>query len=256
KRKLCETIQSSVSPDEKWIIPAQQGWWICSKTGLTPCLSLAVFNISVEYCIQVSAVPRILYHSEESTYAHWTQGKGGIRIQKTEPILAITIATLFGLGLAGAGTRTASLASQHQGLANLRVAVDEDLTRIEKPLTHLEKSLTSLSEVVLQNRRGMDLLFLQRGGPYAALGEESCFCANYTGVVRDSMTKVRKGLEKRKREREPQQGWFESWFNKSPWITMLISAILGPVIVLVLILTFAPCIPNKLVVFVKNRMES
>ena len=78
---------------------------------------------------------------------------------------------------------------------------------------------------------------------------------NHSGVVRDSLAKIREGLSQRKREREMSQNWFESWFNSSPWFATLISSLVGPLIILSL-LTFRPCLLNKLVAFIKSRINT
>ena len=170
----------------KWIIPEVGGWWVCSCTGLIPCLHISVFNPKEEFCILVAVVPKILYHPEKIMYDYWAPKQTpGQMIQdrtKREPIRALTIATMYGLGVAGAGTGIAALSLQGQGFTSLWAAIDEDITRLEESISHLGKSLTSLSEMVLQNRRGLDLIFLQQEGLCVALGEECCFYADHTRI--------------------------------------------------------------------------
>ena len=85
---------------------------------------------------------------------------------------------------------------------------------------------------------------VSQGGLCAALGEECCFYVNHSGVVRESLAKIREGLSQRKRERKISQTWFESWFNSSPWSATLISSLVGPLIILLLLLTLRPCLLN------------
>ena len=155
----------------------------------------------------------------------------------------------------GVGTGTAALIQGSQQLAQLQLAIDTDLRAIENSISLLEKSLTSLSEVVLQNRRGLDLLFLKDKGLCAALGEECCFYTDHAGIVKDSMAKLRDWLNQWQRDREAQQNWFEGWFNRSPWLTTLISTLMGPLLILLLLLTIGPCILNRLLQFIKSRLS-
>ena len=52
------------------------------------------------------------------------------------------------------------------------------------------------------------------------------------------------------------QIWFESWFNSSPWFATLISSLVGPLIILLLLLIFGPCLLNKLVAFIKSHINT
>ncbi|NWW55762.1 ENV1 protein, partial [Ifrita kowaldi] len=238
KQHLCRVMQKEKEEPADRLLPAANTKWVCSDIGVTPCISLKHFNKSKNYCIQVAIVPKVVYHSRDFVYNSQTTQEH--HILKREPFTALTIATLLTLGGAGAATGITSLVNQHKEFRSLRIAVDEDLSRIEKSIDALEKSVRSLSEVALQNKRGLDLLFLQQGGLCVALKEECCVYADHTGIVRDTMPELRKGLEKRRKEREAQQSWYESWFNHSPWLTTLLSTIAGPLLLLILGLTFGP----------------
>uniref|UniRef100_A0A8C9CKA7 Envelope protein n=1 Tax=Phocoena sinus TaxID=42100 RepID=A0A8C9CKA7_PHOSS len=248
-RHLCTNL--SLPQGSGYLLPPPDGWWACN-TGLTPCISLEVLKASTDFCVLVQLVPRLIYHSDSSFLDEY-EGK---RRFKREPI-TLTLAVLLGLGMAaGVGTGATALIQQPHYYDALRQAVDVDLRALESSITQLKESLTSLSEVVMQKRRGLDLLFLKEGGLCAALKEECCFYIDHSGAITKTMNKLRERLDKRQQERENQKGWFQSWFDKSPWLTTLVSSLLGPLIILLLLLTFGPCILNRLIAFIRQHVSS
>nr|KAF6397248.1 hypothetical protein HJG63_009886 [Rousettus aegyptiacus] len=68
-------------------------------------------------------------------------------------------------------------------------------------LSRLELQVNSLVEVVLQNRRGLNLFFVEQNGLCMALSETCCFYANNSGIIRENLLQVQRNLDARERQR-------------------------------------------------------
>jgi hypothetical protein len=179
---------------------------LACSTGLTQYIIIQDFINNRDYCVLVQLFPNFSIHKSDDLLKFWDRGVSLPSCHKREAISEVTLAVLLGLGAAGTGTRIAALMSSQQNEHNyhlLNEAISQDIENIKRGLDNLTDSLGSFSEVALQNRRGLDLLFLQQGGLCAALKKECCVYVDKTGLVKDSIAKVTASLKKkRKRERE------------------------------------------------------
>ncbi|XP_026541007.1 MLV-related proviral Env polyprotein-like [Notechis scutatus] len=238
----------------QYFIPGNNSLWACS-TGLTACVHGDELVKSNSFCIQVQLLPKIDVYTSDDFISILEPHQYHLKA-KREIVTALTLSVLLGLGAMGASTGIAALAVNQNQLHQLSATIDEDLRRIETSIVALQNSLTSLSEVVIQNRRGLDLLYLKQGGLCAALKEECCFYADSSGIVLDSMKELDKRLKERELERSSQYAWYQGLFSWSPWLTTLLSALIGPIILLILLCTIGPCVGTRLLKFVKKRLAA
>lgn len=82
--------------------------------------------------------------------------------------------------------------------------------------------MDSLAEVVLQNRRGLDLLTADKGGICLALQEKCCFYTNKSGIVGDRIRKHQEDLEKRRQELFANPMW-SVWNGVLPYLLPLLA---------------------------------
>ena len=85
----------------------------------------------------------------------------------------------------------------------------------------------------------------------SSLGLQGQLYQNLTAAINLDIEKIKsKNKQKQKQKREDWN--IKSWFNSSLWMKTLISTLLGTTLILLLMLTFGPCIVNKLIAFVKE----
>lgn len=207
-RKIQPICNQTITVNSTGYTVAPNNTYLACSTGLTSLVDNAKFISFKDYCVLVLLLPWLTLHDSESFLRFY---EDRVPHSKREPITAITLSVILGLAATGALTGIASLVTSQQHFSQLQAAIDQDLGELQKGIQNLKDSVASLSEVVLQNRRGLALLFLKEGGLCVALKEECCFYSDKTGLTQNCLNKVKKkNLEERKRLREQQKSWYRN----------------------------------------------
>lgn len=140
-------------------VQALNSTYLACSFGLTPHIVTESFLQNNDYCVLL-LLPGLIICPAEELLSFWERGTVMPR-HKREPITAITLAVILGLGAAGAGTGIVSLITSNQQYNQLSIAVDKDIRELQQGLKYLKEIVAFLAEVVLQNRRGLYFVFLQ-----------------------------------------------------------------------------------------------
>ena len=156
---------------------------------------------------------------------------------------------MFGLFCVHGGVgRVASSISFYQKLSQ---DLTDDIDQVANSLVTLQDQVDSLAAVVLQNRRGLDLLTAEKGGICLLLNVECCFYVNQLGIVRDMAQQLKERIIKRRQElADSWNSWSNIW-NWASWILPLA----GLLLMLFIALLFGPYILNMLTRFVSSGLE-
>nr|XP_012611352.1 endogenous retrovirus group S71 member 1 Env polyprotein-like [Microcebus murinus] len=222
-------VDNSTDLELRSLLINPEGTWFACTTGIAPCVRTSVILQEKDLCILV--VPQVYYYSGESGREH-LQVSAPFLVKRAIPAL---VPLLVGLGIAGsAAIGTSELITSNQNLKILSQQIDLDLSDLEKSVSRLEHSVNSLAEVVLQNNRGLDLLFLKQGGLCVALGEACSFYPNHSGVIKNSLSQICNRLREREESQKANSNWYKNPCFWSPWLTTLLSAVVGPLVLLLL----------------------
>lgn len=162
------------------------------------------------------------------------------------------IPLLVGLGITGAvATGAAGVGHSVVQYHKLSTQLISDVQVLSETIQDLQDQVDSLAAVVLQNRRGLDLLTAEKGGVCLALGEKCCFYANKSGIVRDRVKKLQEDLEKRRRELSSNP----LWTGLNGFLPYLLP-LLGPLLGLLILVSLGPMLFNKLMAFVRQQIEA
>nr|AAF81698.2 envelope glycoprotein [Fowlpox virus]AIG99440.1 env protein [Reticuloendotheliosis virus]ARM38918.1 envelope glycoprotein [Fowlpox virus]UJR02113.1 env protein [Fowlpox virus]UJR02117.1 env protein [Reticuloendotheliosis virus] len=208
----------------------------------------ALPNKWIGLCILASIVPDMSIISGEEPIPlpsiEYTAGRHKRAVQ--------FIPLLVGLGITGAtlagGTGLGVSVHTYHKLSNQLI---EDVQALSGTINDLQDQIDSLAEVVLQNRRGLDLLTAEQGGICLALQEKCCFYANKSGIVRDKIRKLQEDLIARKRALYDNPLW-----NGLNGFLPYLLPLLGPLFGLILFLTLGPCIIKTLTRIIHDKIQA
>lgn len=111
--EICNNMFRGNKNRYSYLLAPNDTFLACS-TGLTRYIIIQDFINNRDYCVLVQLFPNFSIHKTDDLLTFWDQGASLLSHHKREPISAVSLAVLLGLGAAGTVTGIAALVSSQQ----------------------------------------------------------------------------------------------------------------------------------------------
>ena len=135
-------------------------------------------------------------------------------------------------------------------LSKTSIDLTDSLEEIANSLITIQNQLDSLAAMVVQNRRGLDLLTAEKGGLCLFLEKGCCFSTNKSCIVKEA---TRNLTNRASRICQDLSNSWENWLSNWNWMPWILS-LQGPLLLFTLILTFSPCLMCLFSKFLKDPL--
>lgn len=144
-------------------------------------------------CLLVTLVPPLtIYSPGELAQGFFTSPPNPSHLQKRAAFLPVVAGISLTASLVSAGLSAGALIHSTNQICDLTSHLQLAIEALTESLAALQRQITSLAQVILQNRRALDLLTAEKGDTCLFLRKECCYFINESGIVETQVTALYK----------------------------------------------------------------
>jgi hypothetical protein len=148
--------------------------------------------------------------------------------------------------------------ANHVTAKNLTKVVEDISDQVGLANKDMQRTLSSLACMVMHHCLALDFLLAKQRGVCAIANTSCCTYINTSGIVKERSDYILQQAKWLQEQSLKTLVSIQVWDQIKSWLSSrtLFLPFLGPIVAIILLLVFGPCILNLLVKFISSRLEA